>query len=62
MKLERNSYGNCVPGLHSMRDREKIQESNEKMLGKILKNQKEIYRKVEAKIFWDTLAQIDNLF
>ena len=63
VKLERNSFGNHVPGLHtiSMRDREKIQKSIEEMLGKILKNPKEIPRKIKAKTAQDTLGKVDNL-
>ena len=40
----------------------KIQEYIEETSVKMSKKSKEIYRKIEAEIVWNTLAKVDNLF
>ena len=46
-----------------MREREKkIKEYIEEMSAKMSKKPKEIHKKVETEIVWDTLAKVDNLF
>ena len=40
----------------------KIQEYIEETSAKMSKKPKEIHRKIEAEIVWDTLTKVDNLF
>ena len=60
MIRERNSYGNRVPGSRTIGAREKkIQDYIEETTRKMSKKQKEIHRKIEAKIIQDILAKVD---